>query len=173
MDECRSIKSPPNLFPSWTDNRPDTCRDPDLARLQKQHLFGSQTSSRTLPGKLEIPFLVGTLSHHPSSPFLSGRLRRARMPRPFSRFSHVFRSISLQKVLQNSSFWSPKGTPKGTPKGDPTVKSVRFGPLDLIRVGLLLWNFSDFSDFSLRRRARPLAGPDRPSSGSDFLRFPI
>ncbi len=92
------IKSPPNLFPTWTDNSPDPCHHSWLARLQKQHLFGSRTSSRTLSGKLEIPFLVGTLSHHPSSPFLSGRLRRARMPRPFSRFSHVCGTIPPQKV---------------------------------------------------------------------------
>ena len=51
-------------------------------------------------------------------------------------------------MTQTAIFGSPKGTPKGTPKGDPTVKSVRFGPLDLIRVGVrwislaFLWIFA-------------------------------
>ncbi len=67
----------------------------------------------------------------------------------------------------------PKGTPKGAPKGDPTVKLVRFRPLDLIRVGSLLWDFSELSDFSLRRCAPQLAGSDPPPTGSDFLHFPI
>ena len=79
----------------------------------------------------------------------------------------------LKKLPKTALFGSPKGTPKGTPKGDPTVKSVRFGPLDLIRVGLLLWNSSELSDFSLRRCAPQLAGSDPPPTGSDFLHFPL
>ncbi len=139
----------------------------------KKALFGSRTRTRILSGKLEMPFLVGTLSHHPSSPFLPGRLRRARMPRPFSRFSHVFRSISPKKVVQNSSFWVPKRDPKRDPQRWSYSEigpfwAARFNPNRFPPLG-----FPNFSDFSLRRGVPRLAGSDRPPTGSDFLHFSI
>ncbi len=85
-----------------------------------------------------------------------------------------FRDNSTSKSDLKQLFLGPQtGSQKGPPKGDPTVKLVRFGPLDLIRIGLLLWNFSGFSDFSLRRCAPQLAGSDPKPTGSDFLPFPI